>query len=426
MQSSAPKLMSPASPVAPSVTSEVAPLRQVIVHTPGREMSLVSPENRLELLFDDVLFEDVARREHHLMCAVIETVVGEDDAVLQIGTLIREVFEHEEARHDFIDSLCRAMVTRNYRAYETELRALSPDELNEFALTGRSSLPLFGALPIPNLMFTRDLCAVVGNHVILSYAATEARLRESLLIRVVLTHHPRFERYRNNLITLPSSVTFEGGDLLVFDANTVLIGHSERTSLGGVLSVTRALFENTAVTDVLVVNLPKKRSCMHLDTVFTFADQREAVIFPPLIDQQAYNVLHFLKDDRAEQFTTRILPNLEVALNDVAGEPVTYIPCGGSDELAQRREQWTDGANLFAMEPGIVIGYERNRQTFNALREFGYRIVDAESFLSYHRESPYESGDKIAIKLVGTELSRGRGGPRCMTLPVKRESVLSS
>ncbi len=381
----------------------------------------MSPENRLDLLFDDVLFEDVARREHLQMCAVIDAVVGRPDAVLQIGQVIRETFDAEDARLDFVEHLCRAMDERNYRAYEQELRALSPDDLHAFAITGVSKVPLHDALPIPNLMFTRDLCAVVGRHVILSYAATEARRRESLLIRTVMHHHHRFAPYRDRVITLPPHVTFEGGDLLVVNEETVLIGHSERTSLGGVLNVTRVLFERTGVQHVLVVDIPKKRSSMHLDTVFTLVGRNEAVVYPPLIEKDSYNVMRFRRGSHAGSFSTEILPNLRVALDELMDAPLTYIPCGGADRLIQRREQWTDGANLFALEPGVVLGYERNRHTFDILREYGYRIVDAESFLSYHRESPYQRGDKIAIKLVGTELSRGRGGPRCMTLPIRRE-----
>jgi arginine deiminase len=405
------------------IDSEVAPLRQVIVHTPGEELALVSPHNRLELLFDDILFAEQAEEEHQIMCRLFRAVVGTDDAVLQITDLLLEAFAAEEARHAFVDLVAARLPETNIEAYVRELKKLDARELHRFALTGQSPLAL-SALPVPNLMFTRDLSAAVGEHIILSHAATKARARESLIIRVILHHHPFFAEIQDRVIELRPNVHFEGGDLLVVNEKVVLIGQSERTSLSGVMAVTRALLERTGIEHVLMVDLPKARYCMHLDTVFTFATETECVVFPPIIETEDHNVYHFAAADfdpeGPDRFVVELWPNLKEPIEALTGRSVEFIRCGGDDPIDQRREQWTDGANLFALAPGVVVGYERNQRTYDALREHGYHIVEAEAFLEFYGDGPIPLDQKVAIQLRGHELSRGRGGPRCMTMPIRR------
>ncbi len=405
--------------VAPlHVASETAPLRQVVVHTPGEEMGLVSPENADDLLFDDILFVEEAREEHATLVRFFRAVVGHEDAVLQVTDLLRETFDQKDARTAFVDGLIERMPYRNFEAYETELKGLDADALLRFAVTGQAPFPVT-ALPVPNLLFTRDLSAVVGDHVLLSMAATAARAPESVIMRTIYRHHPRFADVRDHVIELPDDVSFEGGDLLVVDETTVLIGQSERTSLGGVLAAARALLAETAVEHVIMVNLPKARYCMHLDTVFTFADADTCVVFPPIIEDDRDSA--FLLEALDGDFRLRPYPTLRHALEDVTGRRYTFIACGGADPVRQRREQWTDGANLFALRPGLVVGYERNRATFDALRAEGFHVVDAEHFLDFYGDAAATTQERIAVRLSGNELSRGRGGPRCMTMPLVRE-----
>lgn len=401
------------------VTSETGRLRDVIVHTPGREMELVHPDRRLDLLFDDILYVEEAQREHGLMRCFFEKVVGPGGRVREIADLLYDVFQDDDARFAFVEQLSVAERESNLQAFESELRRLSPIELHRFALTGESPLPLH-ANPIPNVLFTRDLAAVVGGHVVLSHAATAARARESILMSIIFRFHHDFAALRHNMITLPQGVTFEGGDLLVPAPHFVLVGQSERTSFGGVMSLAQALFDQTDIEHVLMVNLPRRRSCMHLDTVFTFASPDECVVFPPLIEQsRPGNVVRFSREEAQGRFSTTVCTNLKGALEELLERPLTFIPCGGKDELSQRREQWTDGANVFAVSPGVVIGYERNSRTFDALAEQGYRVESVASFLE--DEGAGYPSQKTAFMLEGDELSRGRGGARCMTLPLVRE-----
>ena len=423
--------MPAATALAPlQVTSETAPLQQVVVHSPGEEMGLVSPANKDALLFDDLLFVDEAREEHALLVRLFEATVGAPGSVLQLTDLLREAFDDAEAREAYVETLLEMMPERNFEAYEAELKALDPDALHRFAVTGQAPFPVT-ANPLPNLLFTRDLSAVVGGHVILSHAATPARLPESAIIQTIYHYHPRFADVQDRVIELPPDVSFEGGDLLVVNERVVMIGQSERTSLGGVMRVAQELIARTSVEHVLMVNLPKERYCMHLDTVFTFADDETCVVFPPIIEAGRDQVFHFEAGDEfdadagaegARRFRMRLLPTVREALTEMTGTRPTFVRCGGDDPVRQRREQWTDGANLFAVRPGLVVGYARNRATYDALRAHGFHVVDAESFLDFYGDSAATTRERIAVKLSGNELSRGRGGPRCMTMPLVRAS----
>jgi arginine deiminase len=406
-----------------NVSSEIGHLQGVIVHTPGHEVSLVNPELKDELLFDDIIFEEDARIEHLDMLDVFKTAMADDGKVIEIIDLLTEVFKKEDARAYFIEQLVKEFPEENLHVIEKDLVKLNPDELLIFITQGYlNNSKGFTLNPSPNLLFTRDLAAVVGDSILVSRAAKKARLRESLLMETLVQYHPLFEPVRENAIRISGHQSIEGGDVLVVSDKLVLIGMSERTSFSGLMKGTEGLL-NSGVETVLAVDIPKQRSSMHLDTIFTFADKNECIVFPPAILEQKDNVVALFKD--GESIKTETHSSLKSALEEKTGNSFNFIKCGGEDRTNQFREQWTDGANVFALAPGIIVGYERNTNTFNTLVNYGYDLMNQYEFIEEYSKKKFtpKVGQKIAISFQGHELCRGRGGARCMTLPISRKSL---
>jgi arginine deiminase len=235
----------------------------------------------------------------------------------------------------------------------------------------------------------------------------------------LIRFHTLFADIRQNTIRIPDADTIEGGDILIASSDVVLIGMSERTSFSGVMSAGRAILERGFKT-VLIVDIPKQRSSMHLDTIFTFCSPNECVAFPPAIMDRADNVVALTLRDG--EVVTNLKSSLHAALQEALERDITFIKCGGDDTVMQHREQWSDGANLFALAPGIVVGYERNVKTFETMQDHGYQIMNQFEFIDAFRDKGFNptGSEKIAISFLGHELCRGRGGARCMTLPVSR------
>jgi len=403
-----------------NISSETAPLKKVIVHTPGHEVSLVNPELKDELLFDDIIFEEDAREEHVNMLKVFAAAMPDDGEIYEIINLARECLESEDVRAQFVEQLVKQLPYENLAAVADELKELDAGQLIRFTVEGTMEPGHYFSLhPAPNLLFTRDLAAVCGGQIILSKAAKRARARESLLMELILLHNPIFKENRDQIIYTGGNQSIEGGDVLVVNEDIVMIGMSERTTFSGLMGVAAQLL-NGKVNHVLAVDIPKKRSSMHLDTIFTFADKNECIVFPPAIEEQTDNVVELFK--KGDDILSRQHTSLKKALEDLTGSEFTFIRCGGEDRTTQFREQWTDGANVFALAPGVIVGYERNTKTFEALAKHGYQLMTQFEFIEKYSEITFnhqESG-KIAISFEGHELCRGRGGARCMTLPIFR------
>jgi len=418
-----------------NVTSEIGRLKSVLVHLPGREIDQMVPPMMAQLLFDDILYGQVAREEHRRFQQLIRFIA---DDVLDLQDLLEEAFDDDDVK----DHVVRDLAKRNRlkRPLVATLLELKPSALAEVLIAGiaresvSGELPQFDLIPIPNLFFMRDPQVVLGDRVVISSMATQARRRESLLSKYVFESHPRFrdrslfwvdfmaterERPTRNMPTL------EGGDVLIPRRDLLLVGVTERTNKAGVETLMRSLRDAGAgVRHVIIVDIPRARSFMHLDTIFTFISRHECLIYPPVILQsgsQAATVTSVdLTKKRSLAYSEEksLLSALKKKRFDL--EP---IYCGGRRAVDQQREQWTDGANAFALAPGIILGYERNVRTAEELAKHGYHIVYEDDLLLGRTELETWTNKKYALQIAGNELSRARGGPRCMTMPLEREDL---
>lgn len=418
-----------------NVTSEIGRLKSVLVHLPGREIDVMIPPMMAQLLFDDILYGQVAREEHRRFQQLIRFVA---DDVFDLQDLLEEVFEDEDVKKHIVRDLAKRV--RLGRKLVGALCEKPAGELAEILIAGierrmeSGELPKFDLLPIPNLFFMRDPQIVLGDRVVISSMATQARRREALLSKYVFENHPHFkrpdpfwvdfmeterERPTRNLPTL------EGGDVLVPRRDLLLVGVTERTNKAGVEALIRSLKAAKAgVKTVIIVEVPRARSFMHLDTIFTFISRNECLIYPPVIlprgSQAATVTTVDLTKKRALAYSEQ--KSLLGALKK-KGLDLEPIHCGGEKAVDQQREQWTDGANAFALAPGIILLYERNVRTAEALAKHGYHIVYEDDLLLGRTELETWTKKKYALQIAGNELSRARGGPRCMTMPLEREDL---
>jgi arginine deiminase len=421
------------------VDSEIGRLRRVLVHRPGREIDWMVPSMMERLLFDDILDGDEARDEHAMFCEVLRRGGVE---VLEARQLLAEVLGGETVRRDLL-----AELERDHAVHGPVLRRLAelaPDRLAATLIEGIRLPPeeadagrrqFFALNPVPNYFFQRDPQVVLGNRLVVASMANDAREREPLLARTLFAHHPALADLAATFeIDVPPSgapqhdpsfpyPTLEGGDVLVVSPEIVMVGLSERTNRRGVETLAEYLrLEETSFRHMIVVELPHRRSYMHLDTVFTLIDRGLCLAHLPVVEPGGPESAHVYSVDLyARQLTFTLRPGLLRTLADL-GVPLEAVPCGGAVEaIDQQREQWTDGANAFAVGPGVLLLYQRNRKTIAELARRGFRVLPGEEVAAGRHD--LVGGGPAVVTLWSNELSRARGGPRCMTMPLERERV---
>jgi arginine deiminase len=393
------------------VDSEVGRLRTVLLHRPGPELKRLTPRNNDKLLFDGIPWVGRAQEEHD---AFADALRQHDVEVLYLTDLLGEVLNVEAARME-----CIAAVMRDPRLGDTlrrqvraHLEDLDPDDLMLVLTAGLAHEELrngsglvyrlmdphdFVVDPLPNLLFTRDSSTWVRDSVAVTSLAMKARVRETTLTHAIYVHHPRF--VGTQLVYEPQLEHLEGGDVLLIAPGVVAIGTGERTTAAGVERMARNVFASDLAHTVLAVPIHQERATMHLDTVVTMVDTDAVVMYPNLADKlQAIT----LTADGTEVRIDDPQPFLVAAAKAMAIDTLRVIDTG-LDPVTAEREQWDDGNNTLALAPRLAVAYERNMQTNAQLEEAGIEV----------------------IRIPGSELDSGRGGPRCMSCPIARDSLLT-
>lgn len=403
-----------------NVTSEIGQLKSVLLHRPGEEIENLTPALLERLLFDDIPYLKIAREEHDYFAQELRKSSVE---VLYLEELAAESISDSKVKYNFLnefidesrvesEALKEALINyltgfSNKEMIDKMMAGIRKEELKNFERNSLydqvNSLYPFVTDPMPNLYFTRDPFATIGHGITLNHMRTETRNRETLFAKYIFGNHPRYKEADLPLWFHRNETTaIEGGDELILSKDLVAIGISQRTDSASIEKVCKRLFNSDAgFKTVLAFHIPPSRAFMHLDTVFTMVDYDKFTIHPEI--EGPLTVYTITKDENSKNGLNVVKQKdtLENILTAYLGKKVTLIRCGGGDPIHAAREQWNDGSNTLAIAPGEVVVYSRNHVTNKILESYGLKLH----------------------VIPSSELSRGRGGPRCMSMPLVREDL---